>query len=990
MLTNFDNPPKEFRPSPFWSWNDDLKDEELARQVRDFKEKGFGGYFMHSRVGLRTRYLSKEWMKRIATSLREGKNLDMESWLYDEDKWPSGAAGGLVTKGHDELRSRGLSLVPSPSPEGSYLAVFDLDEASGAYRMIDTSATAQREKIAFEVVLAPKTNWFNGESYADLLNPLAVEAFLKTTYDAYAAEFGQDFGEFMPGIFTDEPHFRCGDMPWTDGFPTYFENLNGYDLISRLPELFYDLPNSAKTRYDFWRTATKMFVETFSKRLYDWCEEHAAGLTGHYLQEDDLLSQMRHIGAAMPHYEFQQYPGIDHLGRNIENPLTLKQVSSVAHQLGRRRVLCEIYGVSGHSMTFEDQKWIADFHFALGINFMCQHLVLYSMKGERKRDFPPTLSCHQPYWQYYRYMNDYLARCSYAISTGKFAAEVLLLHSIPTAWTVWRKGKDEAVQEYNRRFVSLLTSLLGMHIGFDLGDELIMEKHAAVAGETLRVGKMEYKCVIVPPSKNWGRSVVEFLRQFAGPIIFVGETPTMVAGKESSEWKKLLEQENVFSLKEAGQECAQLLDKLIVPDVSIVDENEEEISDIYSHHRLTENGHLYFLANTSRSKGYTVEVRLAANGKVSQWDASDGSVGQVRASVSPGKTAPTARLHLPPAGSTILTIEETARATLSPKLKEMERLAIKGPWAFRRTHPNSITLDRCRLSINNAPFGEWQPVWKARREIQKFFDLEKYNGVQPWALKEKNIVLDGENVVELQFEFEVQKKPERIYVVVEESFKFALSVNGQDVDTATEEWHWDRQFSKIDIREQVREGANNISLRCNYQWDTEIEEIYLVGDFAVRQDENQRFQMIGEPSTLNAGDWGTQGYPFYSGNMIYEAEVEMEKQDDRAYFLDVSKAKSCLCRVAVNGEDAGIAAWHPWRIDVTRLLKGGHNSIAVEVVSTLRNTMGPLHHKAKDDLTWVGPEQFVDEANWTDQYNFVPYGILGDIELLVSRHAAQK
>ncbi|NQT84863.1 hypothetical protein HQ563_17735, partial [bacterium] len=181
-----------------------------------------------------------------------------------------------------------------------------------------------------------------------------------------------------------------------------------------------------------------------------------------------------------------------------------------------------------------------------------------------------------------------------------------------------------------------------------------------------------------------------------------------------------------------------------------------------------------------------------------------------------------------------------------------------------------------------------------------------------------------------------------------------------------------------------------VNLRCNYQWDTEIEEIYLVGSFAVQRQEKQRFQLLPEPKTLRTGDWGSQGYPFYSGNMLYEAEVELRMQQGRTYLLDVSKVKSSLCRVIVNGEEAGIVAWCPWRIDITRLLKDGRNSVAVEVVSTLRNTMGPLHHKAKDDLAWVGPEQFVDEANWTDEYNFVPYGIFGDVELVVCRNAEEK
>jgi len=461
----------------------------------------------------------------------------------------------------------------------------------------------------------------------------------------------------------------------------------------------------------------------------------------------------------------------------------------------------------------------------------------------------------------------------------------------------------------------------------------------------------------------------------------------MVAGEESPEWNELMKRDNVFSASEDRQEIAQVLDGLIARNISIVDENEHEIPDIYVYHRKSENGHLYFLANTSRTRGYDATVRLSAAGKVSRWDASDASVHQVPASASGGKTA--LRLHLPPAGSTILTIEQVAHGKPSLKLEEVQRLAIqRGPWSFRRTHLNSMTLDRCRLSINDEPFGEWQPVWKARREILRFFDLEKYQGIQPWALAEKDIVLNEGNAVQLQFEFEVEKKPERIHLVMEEGFKFDLRVNGQNVNTVTDQWHWDRQFSRINIHDQVVEGGNVIQLRCNYQWDTEIEEVYLVGDFAVGT-RGTKFRITREPAKLEPGDWGTQGYPFYSGSMIYQGEVELKTQPDRVYLLDVSKAKGSLCRVSVNEKDAGIVAWHPWRIDVTRLIENGRNTVAVEVVSTLRNTMGPLHHKAKDDLSWVGPEQFVDEANWTDVYNFAPYGIFGDLELVVCRRTEQ-
>ena len=51
--------------------------------------------------------------------------------------------------------------------------------------------------------------------------------------------------------------------------------------------------------------------------------------------------------------------------------------------------MSELFGVSGQNIEFEDQKWIANWHAVLGINFFVEHLALYSMRGERKRDYPP-------------------------------------------------------------------------------------------------------------------------------------------------------------------------------------------------------------------------------------------------------------------------------------------------------------------------------------------------------------------------------------------------------------------------------------------------------------------------------------------------------------------------------------------------------------------------------------------------------------------------
>ena len=142
----------------------------------------------------------------------------------------------------------------------------------------------------------------------------------------------------------------------------------------------------------------------------------------------------------MPNYEFMQVPGIDMLFNTKEerdqfgNVLIVKEVSSVANQLGKERVMSETYGASGWELNFADQKKVADWQFALGINLVCQHLVLYSLKGYRKRDFPLSFADHQPWWNYYRILGDYIGRMSYIMYQGDVVGNVLVLHPSNSTW----------------------------------------------------------------------------------------------------------------------------------------------------------------------------------------------------------------------------------------------------------------------------------------------------------------------------------------------------------------------------------------------------------------------------------------------------------------------------------------------------------------------------------------------------------------------------
>lgn len=964
-LAEFKNPGKEYRPSPFWSWNDALDAEELRWQVREFADKGFGGYFMHARVGLITPYLSPEWMHCIRACLDEGRKAGLESWLYDEDKWPSGFAGGFVPAKSDRYRTRFIHMneittedVPEALKEPSVLRIFEARFSSSKlmeeFRPINRPEEIRGDGriLLFRVEVIDRSNWFNGESYVDLLNPKVMEEFLEVTLGAYAGKLEEDFGEFMPGIFTDEPNYvtvarlrteegqllpslESSPIPWTDEMPGYFLRLNGYDILDRLPLLCFEGEGFRKIRYDFWRTITQRFIECFTIPYSKRCRELGLKMTGHYLLEDTFITQIYAIGAAMPHYEYMQVPGIDHIGRRTENPkvrrfgeeektaLTLKQCSSVAHQFGRSRVLSELFGAGGQSMTFEDQKWIADFHLALGITFFCPHLTLYTMKGEAKRDFPPTFSYHQPYWEHLKILNDYFARASYLCSRGKFHGDILLLHSIGSAWATFSAistlgppfhppPKDRSVPpwRYNDGLVNLQNVLLALHWGFDYGDETILSRHAHIEGKEFVVNQVRYKVVIVPPSLTWSTRTAGLLERFmdaGGKVLFVGETPSLIDGEPAEErWRRIVTHSGAFQLNDNQEVIDEALDQILPRSISAADQEGNEIDDILVHHRVDGVHHIHFLANKNRTQMYNAVIKFAANGEVTEWDMLDGSVSTVDATTQEGETVMTALFH--PAGSHVFVVDTSRPSAVTDALprKEIKEEIIRLPeeWSFNQMHLNSMVLDTCQYSLGDGKWSEKMPVWKVRREAWREAGTEKYMGLQPWVLTVKNIKPSKSFELQIRTTFKSEVKGRLVNLVVEKASLWTLSVNGRNVPTKAAKWHWDKQFGKIDISDYVRVGENLIKLSCRYNLDIPIEDFYLVGDFGVKKASETEYVLTGKPEVLRNGDWVEQGYPFYAGTMQYKTTFNLEKRPeaDVRVLIRLPEAEGNIFLVSVDGE----------------------------------------------------------------------------------------
>jgi len=67
--------------------------------------------------------------------------------------------------------------------------------------------------------------------------------------------------------------------------------------------------------------------------------------------------------------------------------------------------------------------------------------------------------------------------------------------------------------------------------------------------------------------------------------------------------------------------------------------------------------------------------------------------------------------------------------------------------------------------------------------------------------------------------------------------------------------------------------------------------------------------------------------------------------------------------VEINGRQCPPLVASPWEVDVTAALQPGRNRVRVSVINSLRNLLGPHHHKG-GELTEVAPASFRGNHDW--------------------------
>ena len=1058
----FRQPAEDFRGAPFWAWNCKLDRENIREQIHMMKDMGFGGFHIHVRTGMETPYLSEEYMEYVRYAMEEGEKYGLRSWLYDEDRWPSGSAGGTVTR-NPKYRARYLLFTPRPygipptgeeagirfaqgrggnrEENGELLAVYDvvLDESSNLqeYSIHENGTEAKGTLWYAYLETAVPNPWFNNQTYVNTLEDEAVRKFTAVTHERYSRCFHEKFGKEVLAVFTDEPqHVMMGCLklasaeqdvflPWTPTLPDTFREKYGYDIMGRLPELFWELPDGSApaVRYRYHDHIAERFTHAFCDTLGNWCHDHSLMLTGHVMLEPTLESQTQAIGEAMRCYRSFDLPGIDMLCDRHEYN-TAKQCQSVVRQNGAPGMLSELYGVTGWDYDFRGHKLQGDWQAALGVTLRVHHLIWMSMKGEAKRDYPASIGYQSPWWKKYGLVEDHFARVNAVMTRGVPHTSVGVIHPIESYWLHWgpQDKTSSARAELDGRFARLTELLLFGMLDFDFISEALLPEQAEKAigvkdtssdsvdlpGEEcetaykdrlFRVGCMKYRTVIVPGCETLRSTTVERLEQFqaaGGNLIFIGKCPWYIDGCMDDGTKERLHRLYSLAKKVEMEEDAVL--KALEEDRFLEARMENGISANMLLHQIQQEGDCYwvFIAPGKNPVSPDVDeqniITFAFKGDyaIEEYGTMTGEIRSLAVVYREGKTILKRKwcLH----DSLLLRLQpvrEEARRNAELRNAELKNAEFENA-ELRNTQqnmaqqysepqrnfekvkiwleePNACLLDMAEYALDGEEYRPMEEILRLDNLCRRRAGLPERNRnvLQPYLIEPEI----PSHHIHLRFTIMSEISLEEIHLAVEEACRTRILWNGGKVISAPDGWYVDRSIETVALP-GLKRGENILELTVPLGRQTNTEWCYLLGDFGVRV-EGTRKTLTNPVRELAFGDIVTQGLPFYTGNLTYEYQADTKGD----FILKIPQYRGAALEVFMDGVSKGMVVFSPYECHVKGAEPGRH-TIGITLYNTRQNGFGQLHHTPSVDF-YQSPDSWRSKGDlWCYEYQFRKTGIL--------------
>lgn len=1038
---------------PFWAWNGTMTRENICKTIEELKENGFGGAFVHPRPGLTNEYLSEEWFELWKIALDEAKRQELKLYIYDENTYPTGYAGGHIMSQIPDCAARCVKVriyeslntlmefLKDPKlceEERNLIRLYRARSGGGKIEIIEeVTDTPQKELeestdifIGASYMQPYSSVWYGGFPNSDILRPEVTRMLLDCTYEEYYKRFHKDFGEQIPAIFSDEPGISPGNVnledpmvfPFSRYLAAQFYERRGYSLEDNMVGLVLDITGTkqgmaaSKVRFDYYFTLHELWVENFAVPISKWCEEHHVAWTGHFLDEHWPYPWGCCSPSVMSMYEYMQWPGIDMLMTHMlkedgKSPmlLSVKELESAGTQLGKERLLCECYGAGGWDAKITDFKRIGDWLAVHGITFFNQHLTLSSLRGVRKHGHPQSFDAREPWWEEYGKLTPYYARLSYLLSQGRTQHSILLLHPT-TTWYLKEPHiqKGNILWDFNampeqepvKTYIELLQELTAKNIGYDLGDEFLLQNHGKIQDGKLRVGEADYKTLVIPKEMEHMVTstfeLIEMALKEGIEVICLGEFPHY---KDGCEWcdgrpsvvhmgqqqfveamltdkrqiipiqgegiackrKTLLSGEELCFLTNStpvGQEC-----KIEFPDALIYEINlfsgEKEI----------------FLA-PKRGESVTIHLNTCES-RMFYWEMHDGGYEKEQFVPGASQDAVLGIITKEASDTSFDKVTNTAQEDWEETVLLLEKAVLKGD--------NVLVLDYGTLHLKDKVY-ENIHVMAACEKIFHAHGMEQ----NPWdmAIQFKRQYIDrnhfSENSgFEMCYYFETDEIPSNLLLAFEQPGLCSVEINGIKVEWDGETTWLDEEFGLINIKEYVIKGRNEILIKvCPFDLDVELQPIYILGNFSL--DIREEKFIIARQKALMLGGLKEQGAIFYGGRVTYDFNLCWEESDAKAGLL-LNDYEATALSIYVNGTyvaQAGIGAGDVFQIE--DYLSLGNNRITLELSCSLKNLFGPFH---TDDVirnsAWPAAWKQAPRHGMPSpkKYDTIDYGLFGKIIL---------
>ena len=544
----------------------------------------------------------------------------------------------------------------------------------------------------------------------DKLNAHYVKNYMDRYLDSYKQTVGADLMGKRGIRYVINDSWEAGTQNWTDNMIADFTRLRGYDPHPWLPVLAGHVVESAQASDQFLWDLRKTIADLTATEHYGQLEAtlHERGM-GHYGESHESGRALIADGMEVKKYNeipmsamWVQAPGVNREMYNYD--ADDRESASVAHIYGQNLAAAE-------SMTARiNSAWMwspgtlkptADQELVNGIN----RIVIHESAHQPLVGKAPGLTLG-PYGQWFnrnetwaeqaRPWIDYLARSSYMLQQGRFAADVLYFY-----------GEDSNLTAI---FVDKAPDIPAGY-GFDyINADALIHKLSVVNGQIGTASGMRYRVLVLDPySKHMSLPVLRAIRKLV-------EQGAVVAGAKPVDTPSLADNQAEFSslINElfgdgsgvhtvgkgkvyAGANAAVALKALdVTPDFDhSMPESDTRI--VFVHRKLAD-GDIYFLDNRS-DRDETVDATFRVAGKAPElWHAETGKSEPASYVIANGHT--TVPLHLEPWGTVFVVFRHAATASTRtlPKLTEAALATVDGPWTVsfqpNRGAPASVALDK--------------------------------------------------------------------------------------------------------------------------------------------------------------------------------------------------------------------------------------------------------------------------------------------------------